>query len=408
MAVDLAENVSMAIRTLSTNKLRSSLTMLGIIIGNASVIAMIAVGQGAQQFIGRQFETLGTNALFVLPGIAAEGPLSSAVLSQSLTLADAVAMAKEVPAVASVAPEKSARLRITWADKDTQVEVTGTTTEYTNVRNVVLSRGQFFSHLELEQYQRVAVLGSETARTLFGDRDPLGAKIRLRNLSFRVIGIMAEKGAAMGINQDEAILIPISVMASQLAGDDNTRTSPNLQSISVSAKSSDSMSAAQYQINNLLRLRHNLKGENDFTVRSQQELLQTADRITGMLVIVMAASSGISLLVGGIGIMNIMLVSVTERTHEIGLRKALGATRNDIKIQFTVEAVILALVGGSIGIAIAVAGTVIFAAFTPVEAIVSPVAIFLAVGVSGAIGLGFGVIPAQNAARLDPIIALRG
>ena len=407
MAVDLTENASMAIRTLSANKMRSSLTMLGIIIGNASVIAMIAVGQGAQQFIGRQFETLGTNVLFVLPGIAAEGPLSSAVPAQSLVLSDAVAMAKEVPAVAGVAPEKNERFRVTWADKDTQVEVTGTTTDYTSVRNATIARGQFFSHLELEQHQRVAVLGSETARTLFGDRNPLGAKIRIRNLSFRVVGVMAEKGAAMGMNQDEAIFIPISVMASQLVGDNNTRTSPSLQSISVSAKSPESMSAAQYQITNLLRLRHNLTGENDFTVRSQQELLQTADSITGILVILMAATSGISLLVGGIGIMNIMLVSVTERTHEIGLRKALGATRSDIKIQFTVEAVILAVTGGSIGIAIAVAGTIIFAALTPLEAIVSPVAILVAVGVSGAIGLGFGVIPARNAARLDPIIALR-
>jgi putative ABC transport system permease protein len=316
-------------------------------------------------------------------------------------------MAREVPAVAGVAPEKTDRLRVTWSDKDTQVDVTGTNSEYPTVRNAGVAKGRFFSALELEQHQRVAVLGSETARTLFGDRHPLGAKIRIRNYSFRVIGVMKEKGSSMGMNQDEAIFIPISVMASQLTGDDNAYTSPSLQSISVSAKSSENMSAAQFQITNLLRLRHNIKGENDFTVRSQQELLQTADSITGMLVVLMAATSGISLLVGGIGIMNIMLVSVSERTQEIGLRKALGATHKDIQVQFTVEAVILALTGGSIGIAIAVAGTVVFAALTPLEAIVSPVAILLAVGVSGAIGLGFGVIPARNAARLDPIIALK-
>jgi putative ABC transport system permease protein len=407
MAVYLTENASMAVRTLSANKLRSSLTMLGIIIGNASVIAMIAVGQGAQQFIGKQFESLGTNILFILPGVAAEGPLASSVPAQTLVLEDAEAIAREVPAIAGVAPEKSDRLRVTWADQDTQVDVTGTTPEYTSVRNAGVQRGRFFSALELQQHQRVAVLGSETARSLFGERHPLGAKIRLRNHSFRVIGVMAEKGSSMGMNQDEAIFIPISVMASQLTGEDNARTSPTLQSISVSAKSDASMSAAQFQINNLLRLRHDVKEENDFTVRSQQELLQTADSITGMLVVLMAATSSISLLVGGIGIMNIMLVSVSERTQEIGLRKALGATHKDIQVQFTVEAVILALTGGSIGIAIAVAGTVIFAALTPLEAIVSPVAIVIAVGVSGAIGLGFGVIPARNAARLDPIIALR-
>jgi putative ABC transport system permease protein len=407
MAVYLTENASMAVRTLSANKLRSSLTMLGIIIGNASVIAMIAVGQGAQQFIGKQFESLGTNILFILPGVAAEGPLASSVPAQTLVLEDAEAIAREVPTVAGVAPEKSDRLRVTWADQDTQVDVTGTTPEYTSVRNAGVQRGRFFSALELQQHQRVAVLGSETARSLFGERHPLGAKIRLRNHSFRVIGVMAEKGSSMGMNQDEAIFIPISVMASQLTGEDNARTSPTLQSISVSAKSDASMSAAQFQINNLLRLRHDVKEENDFTVRSQQELLQTADSITGMLVVLMAATSSISLLVGGIGIMNIMLVSVSERTQEIGLRKALGATHKDIQVQFTVEAVILALTGGSIGIAIAVAGTVLFAALTPLEAIVSPVAIVIAVGVSGAIGLGFGVIPARNAARLDPIIALR-
>jgi putative ABC transport system permease protein len=407
MAVYLTENASMAVRTLSANKLRSSLTMLGIIIGNASVIAMIAVGQGAQQFIGKQFESLGTNILFILPGVAAEGPLASSVPAQTLVLEDAEAIAREVPAIAGVAPEKSDRLRVTWADQDTQVDVTGTTPEYTSVRNAGVQRGRFFSALELQQHQRVAVLGSETARSLFGERHPIGAKIRLRNHSFRVIGVMAEKGSSMGMNQDEAIFIPISVMASQLTGEDNARTSPTLQSISVSAKSDASMSAAQFQINNLLRLRHDVKEENDFTVRSQQELLQTADSITGMLVVLMAATSSISLLVGGIGIMNIMLVSVSERTQEIGLRKALGATHKDIQVQFTVEAVILALTGGSIGIAIAVAGTVLFAALTPLEAIVSPVAIVIAVGVSGAIGLGFGVIPARNAARLDPIIALR-
>jgi putative ABC transport system permease protein len=408
MAVYLTENASMAVRTLSANKLRSSLTMLGIIIGNASVIAMIAVGQGAQQFIGKQFESLGTNILFVLPGVAAEGPLASSVPAQTLVLADAEAIASEVPAIAGVAPEKSDRLRVTWADQDTQVDVTGTTPEYTRVRNAGVQQGRFFSALELQQHQRVAVLGSETARTLFGERHPVGAKIRIRNHSFKVIGVMAEKGSSMGMNQDEAIFIPISVMASQLTGEDNVRTSPTLQSISVSAKSDGSMSAAQFQITNLLRLRHEVKGENDFTVRSQQELLQTADSITGMLVVLMAATSSISLLVGGIGIMNIMLVSVSERTQEIGLRKALGATHQDIQVQFTVEAVILALTGGSIGIAIAVAGTVLFAALTPLEAIVSPVAVVIAVGVSGAIGLGFGVIPARNAARLDPIIALRG
>lgn len=406
MSVDFAESISMAARTLSANKLRSGLTMLGIIIGNASVIAMVAVGQSTQQFVNRQFESLGSNLLFVVPGMAANGPLSSATPAKTKVLADALAIAREVPAVAGVAPEKTERFRVTWADRDTQVSVTGTTPQYLNVRNATVSQGRFINQLERKQSDRVAVLGSETARTLFGSLNPIGEKIRIRNLSFRVIGVMAKKGAAMGTNQDEVVFVPISVMANQLAGQDNG-TSPSLQSISVSARNPASMSAAQYQITNLLRLRHNIKGENDFTVRSQQDLLQTANSVTGMLVILLGATAGISLVVGGIGIMNIMLVSVTERTYEIGLRKAIGATDSDIALQFTVEAVILSLIGGSCGIGLGIAGILILAVLTPLEAIISPVAIILAAGVSGAIGLGFGVIPARNAARLEPIVALR-
>lgn len=407
MAIDFAENVSMAVRTLSANKLRSGLTMLGIIIGNASVIAMIGVGQGAQQFIGRSFESLGSNLLFVLPGANQEGPLSAAVASNSLVLSDAEAIAEQVPAVAGVAPEKTVRFRVTWSGQDTQVNVTGTTEDYPRVRNAAVASGQFFNVPALQQNQRVAVLGSETALTLFGNQDPLGQKIRIRNLSFRVIGVMAKKGSALGQNQDEIVFVPVTVMANQLTGQEGARTSPTLQSIAVSAKNPESLSAAQYQITNLLRLRHNLKGENDFTVRSQQDLLRTANSIAGMLVILLAATAGISLIVGGIGIMNIMLVSVTERTHEIGLRKAIGSTQADLMIQFTIEAVMLSLVGGSFGILIGVGSTLVLALLTPLEAVISPVAILLAVGVSGGIGLGFGVIPARRAARLDPIVALR-
>ncbi len=407
MTVDLGENISMSVRALSANKLRSVLTMLGIIIGNASVIGIVAVGQGAQEFAVGQFESLGSNLLFVVPGVEQMGPLASAAPSNSLVLADAEAIAREVPAVADVAPQKTERFRVTQADRDTQVSVTGTTPSYPTVRSAPVARSRFFSQLELQQNHRVAVLGSETARTLFGSQDPIGQKIRIRNLSFRVIGVMAEKGSSMGTNQDEVVFVPITVMTNQLTGQENSHTSPILQAIAVSAKNPESMSAAQYQITNLLRLRHNIKDENDFTVRSQQDLLQTADSIAGMLVILMAVTAGISLLVGGIGIMNIMLVSVTERTQEIGLRKALGATRSDLMIQFTTEAVILSLVGGSFGILLGVGGILIMAALTPLEAILSPVAIILAVGVSGAIGLGFGVIPARTAARLEPIVALR-
>ncbi|MBD2104241.1 ABC transporter permease [Leptolyngbya sp. FACHB-261] len=406
MSVDLVESVGMAVRTLTANKLRSGLTMLGIIIGNASVIAMVSLGQGAQRFVNQQFQGLGTNLLFVVPGTD-QGRRLGAVPASSLTLADAEAIKRQVPSVAGVAPQMVDRFRISWASKDTQVNVTGTTPEYTLVRNTAIVQGRSFNDLNLDRNDRVAVLGPATARELFGNRDPIGEKVRIRNLSFRVIGVTEEKGSAFGQNQDEIVYVPVTTMANQLVGRRNSRRSPSLQSISISARDPKSIRAAQFQITNLLRLRHNIRGEDDFTVRSQQDLLQTADNVTGILTIVLAATAGISLLVGGIGIMNIMLVSVTERTQEIGLRKAIGATRADVLTQFTVEAVILATAGGMIGIVLGVGGTLLVGTFTPLDAIISPAAIVLAVSVSGAIGLGFGVFPARSAARLDPIVALR-
>ncbi|MDJ0569517.1 MAG: ABC transporter permease [Pleurocapsa sp. MO_192.B19] len=398
----------MATKTLGANKLRSGLTMLGVIIGNASVIAMVAVGQGGQRYINQQFESLGTNVLFIYPGVEQRGPQAGAVQANSLVLDDAEAIAREVPAVTGVAPEKSERLRVTYYNRETQVNITGTTAEYPLVRDSQVAQGEFFNFLDLQTGDRVAVLGSDTASTLFGAQNPLGQKIRIRNLSFKVIGVMAEKGASLGQNQDEVVFIPITVMANQISGQDTNYSSPTLQTISVAAKDPESSSAAQYQITNLLRLRHNiLQGEDDFSVRSQQDLMATADRVTEILVLVLGATASISLVVGGIGIMNIMLVSVVERTQEIGLRKALGATSSDILIQFTIEAIILATIGGFIGIGLGVGGTMIVAALSPLEAIVSSQAIIVAMTVSGAIGLIFGVVPARNAAQLDPIIALR-
>jgi len=408
MSANFLENINMASKTLLTNKMRSGLTMLGVIIGNASVIAMVAVGQGGQKYINQQFESLGTNVLFVSPGVDQRGPQAGAVQANTLVLDDAEAIAQEVLAITAVAPEKSERLRVTYGSQETQVTVTGTTPEYPTVRDAQVSQGEFFNILDVQTGDQVAVLGSDTARTLFSKQNPLGQKIRIRNLSFKVIGVMAEKGASMGQNQDEAVYIPIMVMASQITGQEVNQNSPTLQSIAVTTKNPESSSAAQYQITNLLRLRHNiLKGEDDFTVRSQQDLMATANRVPDIMVLVLGATASISLLVGGIGIMNIMLVSVVERTQEIGLRKALGATGSDISIQFTIEAIILSSVGGLIGISLGVGGIIVVAMLTPLEAVVSLQSIFIALTVSGTIGLIFGVIPARNAAQLDPIIALR-
>jgi putative ABC transport system permease protein len=409
MSADFLEIVDMAFRTLNGNKLRSSLTMIGIIIGNASVIAIVSLGQGAQKYVNKEFEALGTNAVFVIPGVDRSGPQSGATQANTLVLEDAEAIAREVPSIVSVAPEKSDRLRVTQGTQETQVSITGTTENYPKVNGVVLAQGRFFGALDVQANNRVAVLGSAVSKTLFGTQDPLGKKIRLRNLSFRVIGVLKARGASLGQNRDELVLIPLTILANELAGKSEISRSPKIDFISVSASDDRDSSAAQYQITNLLRLRHNiLRGENDFTVSSQKDLMQSANNITNILILVLGATAGISLLVGGIGIMNIMLVSVTERTQEIGLRKAIGAKRADILIQFTIEAVVLSTVGGLLGIGLGVGTTLLVSAVSPLGVVISPVAIAVAVGVSGAIGVIFGVMPARRAAQLDPIVALRG
>ncbi|MDV3347295.1 ABC transporter permease [Leptothoe sp. ISB3NOV94-8A] len=408
MGLNVLENAKMAFKTLAANKLQSGLTMLGIIIGNASVIAMVAAGEAAQGFVTAQFESLGTNLLFITPGDAQRGPLAGTTQADTLTLADAEAITQEVLAVSAIAPQKNTRLRITQGAAETQANVTGTTPDYQVVRDIQIAQGQFLNPIDVQTNLRVAVLGSETARTLFGNQDPVGRKIRISNLSFTVSGVVEERGSSFGQNQDELVYIPINVMVSQLTGQETGKISPTVQVISISLESPDTTNAAVYQIRNLLRLRHNiLQGDDDFAVQSQQELLERSSSITDILVLVLGFTAGISLLVGGIGIMNIMLVSVTERTGEIGLRKAIGATGTDILAQFTIEAVILAATGGMIGIGVGLLGVVGLTLFSPLEAGVSLNAVIVSFTVSGSIGLIFGIAPAQRAANLDPIVALR-
>jgi putative ABC transport system permease protein len=400
----LTESLKMAWRTLSANRLRSFLTVLGIIIGNASIIAMVGVGQGTQAYAKGQFASLGTNVLTVLRGSA----LTRGSFGQPNTLvwADAEAIARYVPAVKAVAPSLNTNEPISHAGRVIQTSIIGTTPDYVTVRNFPVQTGQFFTDDDVDRNACRVVLGAQLARSLFDERPAVGATLRIHNISFTVAGVLVEKGASAGMNQDNAAIVPITTMANRLVG----RTSPYgiaVQNIAVSAVDEGSMAAAQYQITNLLRQRHKITGDDDFEVRNQQDALEAANNIAGVLTILLTSAAAISLLVGGIGIMNIMLVSVTERTQEIGLRKAIGADEGDIQTQFLIEAIILSLVGGVMGTLVGVGLVSLIRALSPLPASVSVGAIGLAVGVSGSIGLVFGVVPARRASRLDPIVALR-
>lgn len=403
--MDIIESVKMAFKTLTTNKLRSSLTMLGMIIGNASVIAMVGVGQGAQRLAAEQFESLGPDLLFILPGTR-EARNRSFDVPRTLVWEDAKAIKEQVPSIQEVAPQRQSQQNVTYLGKNKSVLVVGTTPEFLPVRNFEIAQGRFISKLDVKNNAQIAVIGPELASAFFGDANPIGQRIRIKNVSFLVVGVMQEKGSFLGQSQDDAAYIPLTTMANRIAG----RTSPyglELTWISVSAKNTASIPAAEFQITNLLRLRHKITDQNDFTLQTQKDILSIVGAITGGLTFMLAAIAAISLLVGGIGIMNIMLVSVTERTQEIGLRKAIGASQKDILVQFMIEAVLLSAAGGVIGTIVGISGIYLVGAVTPLAAMVSPAAIGLAVGVSGTIGLVFGVIPAKQAAKLDPIVALR-
>lgn len=403
--MNILESFKMATSTLVANKMRSSLTMLGIVIGNASVIAMVGVGEGAKNLASEQFESLGPNVLFVVPG-SEEERRTTFNSPKTLVWSDAIAIAEQVPSVKEVAPQISANQLITYRNRNANEQVLGTTPEYLTVRSFEVDRGRFFSDVDVKRNQRVAVLGSEIAEKFFPEQNPIGKKIRVKNINLEIIGVLAPKGSFLGNNQDRTLYVPLTTMSSQIVGN----TSPygtQVSFISIAAKDENSIRAASLQIGNLLRLRHNITGQDDFSIQTQKDILNIVGTITNGLTVLLAAIAGISLLVGGIGVMNIMLVSVTERTQEIGLRKAVGAKKQDILWQFLIEATILSAAGGAIGTVVGLSGIMLVGAVSPLSPTISPVAIVLAVGVSGAIGLSFGVFPARAAAKLDPIVALR-
>jgi putative ABC transport system permease protein len=401
---DLLEETYAAI---TVNKVRSSLTILGIVIGIGSVIAMISIGQGAQGSIESSIQSIGSNLVLVTPGFQ-RGP-GSAVSSgrgsaQTLKQEDADAIIEEVILAKAVAPEISRRYQITTRGKNTNTQVIGTVAAYVSVRNVEVGSGSFITEQHVRGLARVAVLGPIARDDLFGtDADPIGQTIRINKVDFKVVGVTQPKGGSGFSNPDDAVYVPLPTAQRFLAGDTYVTT------ISVQAEDPNAMSAIQQQITELLLARHNIASPElaDFQVISQSDIVAAASNVTGIFTILLASIAGISLLVGGIGIMNMMLTTVTERTREIGLRKAIGAHRRDITLQFLAEAVMLTFIGGCLGILLGwiLASTV--TRFAGIATDVSFVSIALAFGVSAAIGILFGYYPARRAAKLNPIEALR-
>jgi putative ABC transport system permease protein len=400
----LGETVGMALTTLRANRLRSLLTMLGIVIGNASVITLVGVGRGAQNLAEGQLSNLGANVLFVVPGNN-DTRRQGIDFPKTLVLEDAEAIAEQVPSVRRVAPQITLSEVIQAGGISSTASVSGITPEFLPVRQFEVAQGRFFSASDLSSARNVTVVGPDLGAKMFPGKAPVGRQLRIRNQLFEVIGVLEPKGAVFGQNPDENAYVPLSTMVSKLSG--RNRFGVSLNFISVEARDEQSTGAAAFQITNLLRQRHRILREDDFAVRSQKDALTIVSTITGGLTLLLAAIGAVSLLVGGIGIMNIMLVSVSERTEEIGLRKALGARSGDVLLQFLVESLVLASLGGVIGSAVGIGTVAVVGAVTPLPATIGAATVLFTVGLSGSIGLFFGVVPARRAARLDPIVALR-
>ncbi len=404
--MNFLETLKMSYSMLAANKLRSTLTMLGIIIGNASVITLIGLGQGAQKMAEEQFQSLGPNVLFVVPG-SRKARNATFDLPRTLVLADAKAIASQVPTVKAVAPEINRRLLLSYRNQNTMGMVVGTSANYQFVRSFYAETGRFLNEVDQQRNKRVAVVGQEIVDRLFPNQSPIGQSLRIKGANFEIIGVMERKGSFLGTNQDEFVFIPLTTMANQLVG----RTSPyglELSWINVEVDNRENIRAAIFQIENIMRLRHNITNdEDDFGVESAKQMLDIIGTVSQGLTVLLAATAGISLFVGGIGVMNIMLVSVTERTQEIGLRKAVGAKEGDILTQFLIEAIMVSATGGILGIIIGVGSILLVGWISPLNPSISLLAISSALAVSGGIGLFFGVFPAKRAAQLDPIVALR-
>ena len=399
------QTLFIALRALRRNKLRSGLTALGIIIGVAAVVAMVAVGNGAQASITKQVAALGENLLTVFAGSKRSGGVSSGLGSAStITLADVESILREVPDVIAVSPEISSSAQAIANGRNWSTSIVGESPEYLRIRDWKLAAGSMFTERDVRSAAKVAVIGSKTALELFGPLNPVGQSVRVKNIPFVITGLLETKGAGMaGQNQDDRLIIPYTTAMKRITGD------RYLRSVNLQIRQADRMEIAQAQVTSLLRQRHRLVAgqSDDFNIFNQKDIADTVSAVTGTVKLLLGAISSLSLVVGGIGIMNIMLVSVTERTREIGIRMAVGAQPSAIQLQFLIEAVTLSLLGGLIGVALGVGISVFVGKAGTFQPVVSAESILLAFGVSFVIGVFFGFYPARKAAALDPIDALR-
>jgi putative ABC transport system permease protein len=405
--MDLLNIIRVAFRALQRNKMRAALTMLGIIIGVSAVVAMVSIGQGAQAAVQAQIDSIGTNLLFVSAGAQNVGGVRSGTGdsgTNTLTVEDLDAIKREVPSVAMVTPSVNTRGQLVAGNANWNTQIQGVSEQFPDVRKWAIGSGEFFSDSDVRTAGRVLVIGQTIADNLFAGGDAVGQTIRVQNLPFRVVGVMARKGQdQQGRDQDDIAFTPYTTVQNKITG------SQRLQVAFVSAVSADATYTAQDQITELLRQRHKLgtNEPNDFTVRNMSDIAEAANETNSTMTILLACIAGVSLLVGGIGIMNIMLVSVTERTREIGIRMAIGARSSAVRSQFLIESVVLSLTGGVIGILLGIAVSLAIPKMLGWPTLISSMAIVGSVIFSAAVGIFFGYYPARKAAALDPIEALR-